>query len=273
MPALPTAGAWLYDLHWRGSREGEERILAKSIVVHASLVSPDSQWVALAGAVAKADYGGRLGRCLWLASADGKTFYTAQVEGVRDLESLPITSFTWNRGRLWFLTGGGLFDLEPGVGRARRIPLGPDSPGWCATLSDGASIYTLAFADSFPDSTRAVDMRETLRRDGWPAWVLVEPSGSFRVAVGAAAASADLEQLGLELHAKGRDRFEVRRASAADLGLPFPYGGVKMPGGWREAYLTGVGPPGGAASELWLSEKHGERQIRLLPAMIQAISR
>jgi hypothetical protein len=47
----PAGGTWLYDLHRRVVATGEENVLARAVAIYATVVSPDSGWVAFAGAV------------------------------------------------------------------------------------------------------------------------------------------------------------------------------------------------------------------------------
>jgi hypothetical protein len=119
---------------------------------------------------------------------------------------------------------------------------------------------------SFPDSLAAVVLRDRLRSTGFPAWILaVEPS-QYRVAVGAGGDPSALEQMALDLNREGVDGFSVESVPAG-CGIPLPHSLIRDRDR-REAWLLSVGPPGFTADELWLTEKLGARQIRLIRAMI-----
>jgi hypothetical protein len=94
------------------------------------------------------------------------------------------------------------------------------------------------------------------------------------VAVGSESNAQKLEPLALSLGRLGYGNFEVATfSSPIDIGNPFPSGVVRCPQGIREAYVTGIGPPGFLAAELWISEKRGERQVRLLRGALNVPSR
>lgn len=261
-------GAWLYDLHRRNVATGEERILARAVAVYATAVSADSGWVALAGAASRPDYGGDFSRTLWVSSADGSVFYTVHREGTA-VDDTPVSAMAWHDGALWYLTPEGLFRLDPAHGRSRPVRIGPAPDAWSAALVAPEAIHTLILPDAYDDSTRAVLMRERLRGLGRPAWILGPRQGPFRVAVGGSTRIEDLESIAVGLSTGGFDDFRVDSLLAMGSNLPFPHGRRRSPDGSREAYLAEVGPPGCSAGELWISERHGARQVRLIRAMLR----
>jgi hypothetical protein len=264
----PRGGVWLYDLHRRNVATGEERILARAVTVYATAVSPDSAWVALAGSASRPDYGGDFSRTLWVSSADGSAFYTVHREGTA-AEDTPVSAMTWHDGALWYLTPEGLFRLEPARGRSRPVRIGPAADAWSGSLVAPETVHTLILPDAYDDSTRAVLLRERLRGLGRPAWILGPRQGPFRVAVGGSTRIEDLESIAVSLSTGGFDDFRLDSLLAKGSNLPFPHGRRRSPDGSREAYLTEVGPPGWSAGELWISERHGARQVRLLRAMLR----
>jgi hypothetical protein len=175
---------------------------------------------------------------------------------------------SWHRGAFWYLAGGSLYRLEPEVGRSRLVRLGADPGAWINSLGSRSRIFTLLLSESWPDSSLAVTLREKLRGRGWPAWVKGSRSGPFRVAVGASSDTDGLEPLAVELSRNGFEQFALDSLLTAGNSIPFPCGRVESPDGTREAYLTEAGPPGFGAGEVWISERHGLRQVRLVRAML-----
>lgn len=258
---------WLFNLFWRDGESGSARPLAANILTSESLVSPDSLWMAVVGKRARPDYGGTLLPTLWVASTDGATFFSVQAEGVRNDPPVDVKGLTWRGGELWYSTADGLFRLNPARGRSRAVLVGPPPAEWSARLEPAAEVWALLSASTWSDSLPAVRAREALRALGLPAWVAATEHGC-RVAVGAEKSEAALEPLADRVP-PGGERFAAARMPAAESGIPFPYASVRSPRDAREAYLNSSGPPGLSAGEIWLSERHGARQIRLVGAMRQ----
>lgn len=256
---------WLFNLFWRDGVTGNARPLAANILTSESLVSPDSLWLAVVGQRARPDYGGTLLPTLWLASTDGATFYSVQAEGIRNDPPVAVKGLTWRGGELWYSTPDGLFRLNPARGRSRLVPVGPPPASWSARLEPEAEVWSLLSTSTWIDTLPAARERESLRALGLPAWVAVAGQG-FRVAIGAEKGEAALGPLSARIP-PGGERFSAARMPAADSGIPFPYASVRSPVDFREAYLNSSGPPGLSAGEIWLSERHGARQIRLVGAM------
>ena len=264
----PNGGAqWFFDLHHRNSADGSERVLARQIAPFACAVSPDSMWVAIAGAEYHHDYGGGVSRTLWLASPDGLEFSSVILEG-RPHADVAVTAMQWRAGRLWFVTPEGLWVVSPGDGRARRVDVGAPPPKWARELPAPTRVLTCVLPDTHADSTSALRRREGLRAQGLPAWVMGAAGGPFQVAVGAAVDSTTLRTLLLDPQGRSLlDDFPIRGCLAASEGLPLAYDIVRDPRTGREAWLTAVGAPGLRAGELWLTERPGGGRIRLLKAM------
>lgn len=256
---------WLFNLFWRDGATGQSRPLAANILTFESVLSPDSSWLAVVGQRARPDYGGSMLPTLWIASTDGATFFSVQAEGVRDDRPVEVQALAWRGGELWYSTAEGLFRLDPARGRSRRVAVGPAPPEWSRELRPGAEIWSLLSVSTWSDTLPAARERERLRALGLPAWVAVAGRG-YRVALGAEKSEAALGPLAGGLPADG-ERFVAARLPAAESGIPFPFAVLKSPVDSREAYLNSSGPPGQAAGEIWLSERHGARQIRLVRAM------
>ena len=262
-------GHWLYDLHFRNDQDTTEVLLARSFVPFLSLVSPDSAWIAIAGDVARPDYGGSLCPELLMISTDGSRIYTVLPEGAPSTSAVEIRAMGWTGREFCYVTAAGLFRIDPEIGRSRAALLGPPAPGWSDSLAPAISVTSLVLPEFLPDTTAAARARDRLRRDGLPAWILpadrIAPdSAGFRVVIAAAGESDDLESWAMELERRGIHDFEVRTFPAVDAGIPFPYGGSRGPDR-REAFLVDVGPPW--SSELWISERNGARRVRLIRAM------
>jgi hypothetical protein len=178
----PNGGAqWFFDLHQRDSADGSERILARQIAPFACSVSPDSMWVAMAGAEYHHDYGGGVSRTLWIASAVGLEFSRVTRLGEPRAEVV-VTALAWRAGRLWFLTPDGLWSVSPTDGRARRVIVGPSRPAWADELPGPAHVLSCVLPDTHADSTSALRQCQGLRAQGLPAWVAGPAGGPFRVA-------------------------------------------------------------------------------------------
>jgi hypothetical protein len=260
-------GHWHYDLHFRNDREETEVLLSRNFVPFLTLVSPDSSWMAIASGRARPDYGGGVSPELMIVSTDGATIYTVHPERA-PAASVNVRAMIWHGGELWYTATGGLFRVDPEVGRARSVPVGPAPPAWSDRLAAETPVSSLLFKGEYDDTSTATPLREELRRAGFPAWITPAPQGGpgFRVAVGAAADNADLEVWGVELTKAGFQNFDVQTLPAAPAGIPFPYGAVRGPD-HREAFFISVGPPGQRAQELWITEKNGARRVRLLRAV------
>ncbi len=259
-------GRWLYDLHFRNDVEGTEVLLARNFVPHLTRVSPDSVWLAVAGSMARPDYGGGVSPGLLLLSTDGRTVYTVRPEGA-PAASLSVTAMAWSGGTLWLTTEKGLFRVDPEVGRALPVSVGPAAPAWTDSLDRSLELTSLVFQGIESDTSSAVPRREELRRVGFPAWIMpaVDGSAGYQVAVGAATRNEELEAWGAELTRLGIQDFDVVPFFASAAGVPFPHGTRRGPGN-REAFFVAVGPLGRRAHELWITEKNGARRVRLMAA-------
>lgn len=260
-------GVWLFDLFRRVPAAGQEQLLVQHVAPWATALSPDSAWLAVAGTLARPDFGGGLQPGLWLAATDGSLFFSVRPEGVRDDRPVEITSMGWCGGTLWYTTRAGLYRVEPGAGRSRAVCLGPPPPEWSASLAPAAQVWTLFFTEHAPDTAGPAIRVEKLRRQGWPAWVAGPPAGPFHVAVGSEEDSDRLEPLAVAMEEAGISGFMVKMLDAVASGDPWPYGAAKGPLSGREAWLCAVGPVGFPAGELRLAEQHGARQVRLITAM------
>ncbi|TPW12817.1 MAG: hypothetical protein FD129_1392, partial [bacterium] len=269
VPVPGVSSLWLFNLFHRNRDLGQSRLLATQVAPYECLVSPDSGWIAMAGHKARPDYGGRLDKSLWIASADGSIFFSVSPPGGRGPNSAAVRAMTWRDGHLWYSTPDGLFDLDPVAGRSRRVVLGAPAPAWSANLEAGTPLWTLLSRSGATDTVQAVRERESLREKGWPAWVATWQSG-YRAAVGAEGSEAELQPLASDLVQKGETGFSAARVDAAASGSPFPWGVVRSPVDAREAYLVSAGPAGFTAGEIWLTERQGARQIRLVRAMLLA---
>jgi hypothetical protein len=261
------ATAWLFNLFHRDFATGVSKVLATQIGTNEALVSPDSNWIAVAGHRAIPDYGGSLHATLWIGSADGNVFFSALPEGTRGERPVDVQAFAWIGSELWYTTSDGLFRLAPEAGRARRVPIGPAPPDWTRRLEPAAQVWSLLARTAYSDTLPAVLEREELRREGWPAWVAAWGGDRYRMAIGQEPTEAALATLRDRLEAAGITGLAAARLDAAAAGIPFPFAAVRSPADFREAYLVSVGAPGAHAGEIWLTERHGERQIRLLRAM------
>lgn len=264
----PNGGAqWFFDLHHRNNADGSERVLARQIAPFACSVSPDSMWVAIAGAEYHHDYGGGVSRTLWLASPDGLEFSRVTRLG-EPRADLKVTAMAWRAGRLWFLTPDGLWNVSPTEGRARRVRLGPPRPAWADELPKPARVLACFLPDTHADSTSALRQCLGLRAQGLPAWVAGPAGGPFQVALGAATDSTTLRLLLRDSQARSLvDDFPPRWCLATAEGLPLAYNIVRDPRTGREAWLTATGAPGCLAGELWLTERPGGARLRLIRAM------
>lgn len=258
---------WLSNLFHRDFATGVSKVLATQVATYEALVSPDSAWIAVAGHRAIPDYGGSLHPTLWIGSADGRVFFSAIPAGTRGERPVDVRAFAWIRNELWYTTADGLFRLDPGAGRARRVPVGPVPPDWTRQLLPAAEVWSLLGRADYPDTLPAVREREELRGRGWPAWVATWGPDRYRMAIGQEPTEMALHELRSRLEAEGITGLAAARLDAAAAGIPFPFASVKSPADPREAYLVSVGPPGAHAGEIWLTERHGARQIRLVRAM------
>ncbi|MDZ4806547.1 MAG: hypothetical protein SGI90_16970, partial [Candidatus Eisenbacteria bacterium] len=184
VPVPGVSSLWLFNLFHRNRDLGQSKLLATQVAPFESLVSPDSNWIAIAGHKALPDYGGRLEKSLWIASADGSTFFSVAPPGRRGPNAAMVRAMAWRDGHLWYSTPDGLFDLDPVAGRSRPVVLGPTAPAWSAHLEAALPLWTLLSRSGSADTSQAVREREKLREKGWPAWVATWQSG-FRAAVGA----------------------------------------------------------------------------------------
>ncbi|HEX7877799.1 MAG TPA: hypothetical protein VF720_00215 [Candidatus Eisenbacteria bacterium] len=266
VPGVPSFG--LFNLFHRDMERGQSKLLATNVAPYDLLASPDSAWVAVAGHRAVADYGGRLVKCLWIASTDGAIFFSVAPTGERSYHPADVRAMCWVSRKLWYSTPDGLFSVDPATGRAVRITLGPPPPVWSAQLAPSTPLWTLLSRSSAIDTAEAVRERERLRKDGWPAWVTTWQGDRFRAAIGSAVDEASLAPLSKRLVEAGHTGFSAARVDPVASGSPFPWGMVKSPVDSREAYLVSVGPPGFTAGEIWLTELQGARQIRLVKAML-----
>lgn len=267
VPVPGVSSLWLFNLFHRNMDLGQSKLLATQLAPYESLVSPDSNWIAIAGHKARPDYGGRLEKSLWMASADGSIFFSVVPPGGHGVHPTLVRAMTWRDGHLWYSTPDGLFDLDPIAGRSQRVRLGPKAPAWSDYLQESTPLWTLLSRSSSPDTALAVREREQLRANGYPAWVATWQTG-YRAAVGAVDGEAKLKPFVEALAAKEVHGFSAARVDAALSGSPFPWAVVRSPVDTREAYLVSAGPAGYTAGEIWLTELQGARQIRLVRAML-----
>jgi len=267
-PVPGVASFGLFNLFHRDTSRGQSKLLATNVAPYDLLVSPDSTWAAIAGHRAVADYGGRLVKCLWIASTDGAIFFSVSPSGERSFHPADVRAMSWVAGTLWYSTPDGLFTVDPTTGRAVRLTLGPQPPVWSAQLTPSMSLWTLLSRSSATDTAEAVRERERLRKAGWPAWVTVWQGDRFRAAIGSGVDEASLAPLSQRLVEAGLTGYSAARVDPVAAGATFPWGAVRSPVDSREAYLVSVGPPGFTAGEIWLTELQGARQIRLVKGML-----